>query len=358
MRYSFSILLALCSIHAVAQSDSTASPLAFSGYAEVYYAFDFGNPDDHNRPGFVYANNRHNEVALNLGLLKAAYHTEKVRANLGLMAGTYANANLAAEPGVLKNIFEANIGVRLSSSKNLWIDAGIFPAHIGFESAIGKDCPTLTRSMAADNSPYYESGVKISYTSGNGKWFLSALALNGWQRIKTVEGNSLPSFGTQITFKPGANVTLNSSTFVGTDKPDDQRRMRYFHNFYAIFNLGEKLAATAGFDFGAEQTAKGSKEYNYWYSPVLMLKVATSEKMTVAVRGEYYADENGVIIATGSPNGFQVLGISANLDYAVQPNALWRIEGKIYSSKDDIFALGDKPSGQNYLLTTALTLAF
>ena len=358
MKPLFSILLSICSIHAFAQSDSTASPLVFSGYAEAYYGYDFGNPGDHNRPGFVYSHNRHNEVALNLGLLKAAYNTEKVRANLALMAGTYANANLAAEPGVLKNVFEANVGVRLSSTKNLWIDAGIFPAHIGFESAIGKDCATLTRSMLADNSPYYESGAKISYTSGSGKWFLSALLLNGWQRIQTVNGNSLPSFGTQITYKPTERVTLNSSTFLGTDKADDQRQMRYFHNFYGIFNLGQKVVATVGFDFGAEQSAKGSSDYNLWYSPVLILKMMASEKLSIALRGEYYSDENGVIIATGSPNGFQVFGASANLDYAIQPNVLWRMEGKMLSSKDDIFSLDAKPSGQNYLLTTALTVAF
>jgi hypothetical protein len=29
------------------------------------------------------------------------------------MTGTYANANLAAEQGVLKNIFEANAGVKV-----------------------------------------------------------------------------------------------------------------------------------------------------------------------------------------------------------------------------------------------------
>ena len=83
-----------------------------------------------------------------------------------------------------------------------------------------------------------------------------------------------------------------------------------------------------------------------------------SEKLSVAVRGEYYADENGVIIATGSPNGFQTVGASANLDYAIQPNVLWRIEGKVLSSKDDIFSLDRKLSGQNYVLTTALTVGF
>jgi hypothetical protein len=76
------------------------------------------------------------------------------------------------------------------------------PSHIGFESAISKDCFTLTRSILADNSPYFESGAKISYSSDNGKWFVSGLVLNGWQRIQRVNGNSTVAFGHQLTYRP------------------------------------------------------------------------------------------------------------------------------------------------------------
>ncbi|MBC8110134.1 MAG: porin, partial [Verrucomicrobia bacterium] len=163
-----------------AQTDSTKSNLTFSGYIETYYLYDFNNPSDHNRPGFVYSHNRHNEFNLNLGFVKANYDDGKVRGNLALAVGSYMNANYIAEPGVLKNIFEANVGVKISENKSLWVDAGIFASHIGFESAIGKDCWNMSRSILADNSPYFETGAKISYTSDNGKWFLSGLVLNGW----------------------------------------------------------------------------------------------------------------------------------------------------------------------------------
>ena len=112
-------LLVLASLSSYAQTDSITNPLKISGYVDVYYSYDFGNPSDHNRPGFMYAYNRHNEVSLHLGLIKAAYTTDNVRANLAFMVGTYPNANLAAEPGVLKNIYEANIGVKISKTKNL-----------------------------------------------------------------------------------------------------------------------------------------------------------------------------------------------------------------------------------------------
>ncbi len=358
MKKTLFALITIWAVSANAQTESTKNPLSISGYLETYYSFDFANPSDHHRPGFVYSHNKHNEVNLNLGFIKAAYATDKVRANLALMTGTYANANLAAEPGVLRNIFEANAGVKISQKQNLWVDAGIFASHIGFESAIGKDCWNLTRSILADNSPYFESGVKLSYTSKNEKWFISGLLLNGWQRIQRPNGNSTPAVGHQLTYKPSSKITLNSSSFVGSDTPDSTRQMRYFHNFYGQLQLTEKLGMILGFDLGAQQKTKNSSDYNTWYSPVFILKYAASEKVSIAARGEYYSDANGAIINTGTLNGFQTIGYSLNIDYQIMNNAVWRIEGRGFTSKDKIFTLNDKPSTQNYFLTTALAISF
>lgn len=343
---------------AFSQEDKEPSPFTVNGYVEVYYAYDFGKPANNTRPGFVYSFNRHNEVNLNLGFLRGSYNTDNVRANLALMAGTYANANLAAEPGVLKNIYEANAGVKISSEKNLWVDAGIFGSHIGFESAIGKDCWNLTRSILADNTPYYEAGAKVSYTSDNGKWFLSGLVLNGWQRIQRVEGNSLPSFGTQITFKPNSSVTLNSSTFIGTDKPDSARQMRYFHNFYGIFQVSDKVGLILGLDYGVEEQSAETSSTNPWLSPVVIAKFTLGEKLALALRGEYYEDENGIIIATGTPNGFKTTGLSANLDYMITPNAVWRFEIRNFTSKDEVFTENGAPSKSNTFVGTSLAVSF
>jgi hypothetical protein len=351
-------LLLAISMNCFAQADSSKNPLTISGYVETYYSYDLSNPSDHYRPGFVYSHNRHNELNLNLGFIKAAYSTNQVRANLALMTGTYANSNLAAEPGVLRNIFEANAGVKLSKTKNLWIDAGIFASHIGFESAIGKDCWNLTRSILADNSPYYESGVKVSYTSDNEKWLVSFLILNGWQRIQRVEGNNTPALGHQLTFKPTSKVTLNSSSFVGSDTPDSTRQMRYFHNLYGQFQLTEKFGLIVGFDFGAQQNATNNRKYNTWYSPVLIMKYAPNDKISFATKGEYYSDVNGVIINSGTLNGFQTYGFSLNLDYHMLSNVVWRIESRVFTSKDKIFTLNDKPGNHNLFLTTALAISF
>lgn len=354
------LLFTCVQLHAQTESAEPEPVLAFGGYVEPYCAYDFNEPNtDGNRPPFFYSYNRHNEVNINLGMLKANYAASKLRANVALATGTYMNANYAAEPGVLKNILDMNAGIKVSDNREIWVDAGVFGSHIGFESAIGKDCRNLTRGILAENSPYYEAGAKITYNTPNGKWLLSGLVLNGWQRIQRVPGNSLPSFGTQVQYKPSSKVLLNSSTFFGTDKPDNARQMRYFHNLYGIFQVNDQWELTAAFDIGFEEKSPDNSDLNTWYSPIVVARYAATPKTAIAARAEFYRDENGVIIATGTPNGFGVLGLSLNFDYAVLPNALWRIEARfLNSSNDPIFIRDEKLVTNNFFMTTSIAVSF
>lgn len=353
------IVIGLLILHRVqAQDSAKVQALTISGYAEVYYSYDFGQPSNHTRPAFFYSFNRHNEVNLNMGLLRANYSTEKVRGNFALMAGTYSQYNLASEPGLLKNIFEANVGMKISKSKNLWLDAGIFPSHIGFESALGKDCWNLTRSILADNSPYYETGVKLGYTMKNEKVYISVMYLNGWQRIQRIPNNNTPAFGTQLTCKPRKTVLFNWSTYAGNEQPDSLARWRFFNNLYGQFQLTKKLGVTVGFDIGFQQQKKDTSTYNSWYSPVLILQYKFTDKIQAAIRGEYYSDEDQVVIYTGTKSGFQTAGYSLNIDYLPVSNVIFRVEGRTLNSKDKIFNLGKKGSNENYFITASIGLSF
>lgn len=350
----FSIIL----INLHAQDSSKTNRFTFSGYAEVYYSYDLGKPVNHERPSFFYSLNRHNEVNLNLGFVKAAYAAEKVRGNFAIMAGTYAQYNLATEPGLLKNIFEANVGVKVAKKINLWIDAGIMPSHIGFESAISKDCWVLTRSILAENSPYYEAGIKLGYTSKNEKMYIAIMYLNGWQKIQRVAGNNTPAWGTQLTYKPTSKTSLNWSTYIGNEQPDSVKRWRYFNNLYMQYAIHEKFGLITGIDFGMQQKNKGSSSYNNWFSPVLIARYMPSDKIRVGGRVEYYADENAVIIPTNTPNGFKVFGYSLNFDYLPTANVMVRLEGRSLKSEDKIFVSNTKPDNKNFFITGSLALSF
>ena len=346
------------------QAATQAAPnsgLTVTGYVEAYYSHDFTlDKNTQERPGFLYNHRRNREVNVNLAFVKAAYTAGRVRGNLALQVGTYPQYNYAAEQDLVKNVFEANAGVKLSGTSDLWLDAGIFGSHIGFESAIAKDNWTLTRSLLAENSPYYLSGAKVTFNSANGKLTLLGSVVNGWQRVKKLDGYSGPSISTQVQYRPSANLTLNWSSFLGADRPDSLKQGRFFNNFYAIINPQGKFGVILGFDIGSDrkpvvrtggdERVDGGGSYA-WYSPVVIARYKTSDRSYVNGRVEYYDDKNGVII--GLP-GFQTMGYSLGYDHAILPNALFRIEGKVFDSKTPIF----ENQRINTSLTTSLAVSF
>ena len=171
----------------------------------------------------------------------------------------------------------------------------------------------------------------------NDKWEIAGLIVNGWQRIQRLEGNSLPSFGTQVNYSPTEKVTLNWSTFIGTDDPDTTRRMRYFNNVYGQFQLTGKFGLIAGFDIGTQQRTKNSSVYDFWLSPVIIGQYTINDTWKTAIRAEYYQDETGIIIPINTPNGFKIFGYSYNIDFTPSPVLMCRLETRWLKSEDAIF---------------------
>jgi hypothetical protein len=330
------------------------NPLTIYGFVDAYYSYDFGQPQNHERPGFLFNYKPTNEFNVNLALVRLLFAGEKVRGNVGLMAGTYAEYNLAKEQSLLKNIYEANAGFKLA--RKVWLDAGIFPSHIGAETVISRDNLNLTRSLGAENTPYYEAGAKITYEATS-KLTVTGLMLNGWQNIR--ENNNDKAFGAQIQYKLTDKILLNYSNFIGNEKPDSASQTRFFHDFYATATLCGKWRLVGGFDFGTEEKPPGESGNNNWWNPTLCLKYHLTDKFGIAARGEYYHDKNVVIIGTGTENGFQTFGYSLNLDYAPAEQVLWRVEGRMFNSKDDIFTdrFGDA-TDKNTAVTTSLSFKF
>ncbi|WP_224999120.1 porin [Cesiribacter sp. SM1] len=361
-----SILFALVlPLLALGQTDSVKAGFEIKGFIDAYYVYDFQRPDDHIRQPFLYNHNRHNEFNINLAMLHAAYEKSNVRARLGIMAGTYAQDNYAAEENLLKNVFEANVGVALNKRRSLWLDAGIFPSHIGFESAISTENPTLTRSLLAENSPYFLSGAKLSWSVSEA-WTFTALITNGWQRIARPFGNQAPGVGTQLQYQPHERLTFNWSTYAGSDAHDSLDQVMLFNNLYLNLLPSDKFQLIAGFDIGAREAAytmQGSMrvdndDWDLWYTPIIIGRIGLSRQLFLAGRAEYYSDPTGVIIDYGAPAGFETWGFSVNLDYYIQENAMFRIEGRSFRSQQAIFPAEGAFRSSNTFIAGSLAIMF
>lgn len=360
----FLALLFFCQFSLFAQSDA-ASKLKVSAFLESYYSYDFSQPDGGQRPSFLFNYNRHNEFAPNLALVQLDYEEERVRGRISLMAGTYANANLAEEPGVLRNIFEAYTGYKLSEDKNVWLDVGIFESHLGFESAVGSRNINLSRSLAAESSPYYLSGAKITFISEDESLLLSGIMTNGWQRIQREEGNEIFAGGHHILWKPSDKISLNSSSYIGggIGFPNTQPRvgngtfgMRYFHNFYAQIDVSEIISVIAGWDYGVQEIPDQSNEKNFasWNVFTVVAQARVNEKLRTGLRYELLDDPDQIVVFMDDfPISLQ--GYSLNVDYNLSSNLLFRMEGRYFRSSQQVFENSEK---SNFALTASMALTF
>ena len=347
------LLLLLSDAHAGDRQTVTTSV-----FADFYLGRDTGPRPIGRRPSFLYNHTETNEPQLNLGLARFEARAPGRRASLGLMAGSYSRENLAHEPAWARHLFEANAGLALDASSSMWLDVGVLPSHIGFESAISSQNPTLTRSLAAENSPYYLTGARFSWDVDD-RLKLAALVVTGWQRIRPVHGNSLPGFGTQVTVSPSRTLTLNWSTFVGTDDPDSNRRLRYFNNVYAQVAVSASVALTAGLDVGLQQRTPGSNQHDLWSSAVMIARFQLSPGWATALRAEHYRDTAGVIVSTSGGPGLRTWGCSWNIDWRIHPGVLARFEVRHLADAAAIYARSeDRWSDTNTSALGSLALEF
>ena len=308
--------------------------LAVSGYVDTYYGYYFDQPPSGTFNYFV-TSNRHDELNIELAYVDFRYRATNLRARFVPGFGSYINSNYVNEPSSLKNIIEANVGVRLSGKRNIWVDVGVFGSPYTNESYISKDHLMYTRSFAPENVPYYLSGVKVSVPLSK-KWAAYFYLLNGWQVIQS--DNKRKAIGTQVEFRPNDKMLFNWDTYVGDSRSAQSPnfRVRYFTDLYWISKISEKFDATSCVYIGWQERAGASS--STWWQANFIGRYHFSELISLSGRIEYFSDPENVFHKTITGfNGFSSYSTGLCLNYKVNHNALLRLEGRQFFSADPVY---------------------
>ncbi len=257
------------------------------------------------------------------------FNDGKFRFKFGLITGSYAYYNMINEPEGLKAFYESNVGYKLN--KHWMIEYGLMSSHIGFESAMGIESHTATRSILADNSPYYENGFRLTYQSKNKKLMANLNMLDGWQMIVPKYNNQRRAWGHQAQFKPNKNITFNSSSYLGPS-PTNFPKTRYFHNFYTQIKTDNDWEFTLGFDNAMEAKENTfTQEDEYYFAPIAIVKYSFDQELSITGRYEYFEDNNMILKYLELKS---VHGLSINLDYKLDDEMLFRIEGRMLKHRE------------------------
>lgn len=343
-----------------APAADTSIHVAFGGYVDGYFAYDFGKPRNIDR-AFTTQAVRHDEFNINLAYIDATLTGARVRGRVAAQFGTSVQANYAAEPhignfsgpDVSRYIQEATAGYKVASA--VWVDAGVFFSPFGSENWISRDNWTYTRSLIADNSPYYEAGVKATWTI-DPKWSAQLHVINGWQNIS--ETNSSKAVGARVDFTPRDGLAFAYDLFVGNEQPDSMpSRLRTFNELIATVGVTSKLQLRGTLDVGTQGHFDGDGT-GTWNGYALVARYQLTPRVALAGRVEGYSDPDQFIINTSEPYGVRATGVSLGLDVAPMPKLLWRSEVKWLGAHDPLFPdhSSDALSKHDVAVVTSLAL--
>jgi hypothetical protein len=327
--------------------------VTFKGYVDSYFAYNMNKPAANNIPYFV-SMARHNEFNINLAFIDVKYSSQQLRARVVPGFGTYVNANYANESGTLKNLVEANVGVKLFKEKGIWLDVGVLGSPYTNESALSKDHLAYTRSLAAENVPYYNAGVKATLPVSS-KVTAYLFLLNGWQQI--MDQNSNKSFGSQLEFRPNKNLLINWNTYIGTERTaiDSMEGVRYFSDAYFIYKKSN-LTMTGCVYYGIQE--HGNKDFD-WMQANIIARYQFTPVLSSTLRLEFFKDPDGVLVMPITPApGYNTGGASIGFDVLIETNFLFRTEARQLISSNYIYLDNNQPSQKSLTLTASLCAWF
>jgi hypothetical protein len=341
----------------------TSLRVTFGAFVDTYVAYDAGRPRTLDR-SFTTQAARHAEFNVNLAHVEATLSAPRVRGRLALQTGTSVQVNYAGEPrvgqtsgGALSRVMqEAYVGYEVRPG--FWVDAGIFFSNAGLEGWLSRDNVTYTRSLVADYSPYYSSGVRMTWQATPALTVRADL-VNGWQNIS--ESNTDKSVGARIDYAVGGRTTVSWYSLAGNEPG---ARLRLFSGVGIRTRLASDVELLAQADVGREDapdTAGRRADARTWAGTMATLRWAVTPRSALVARTEWYADADQVVVSTGTTDPLRATGGSLGFDRRLGGLLVWRTEARALVNREPIFTDRRTASGlsrTNLVAVTSLALSF
>jgi hypothetical protein len=304
--------------------------VSVSAMADIAYSITAQPLSGHQR-SYTTQPSRDREIGLMLGLVRADAVAPWYRARLGLQTGWFPVANYLGRDADWRHLHEANIGIRVLDS--VWLDVGVMPSHIGYESMVPRTNIVLSRSLTADNTPYYETGGMITWRP-TATVQISGLLLNGWQRI--VDNNGDLAIGTRVFVAPTSDLGIAWSTYVGNDQPSPLTpRLRYHNNAWVEWKATPALTFVGLMDLCLQDQGQGGMDRQWSLAGIAAWRAWSGG--TVAVRAERYDDADRLFVTTPSGAPARITGLSCNIDHTLTTEITVRAELRHFDATSPIF---------------------
>ena len=307
------------------ESEEKKKGLAISGFVDAYFASSFNNQAF--PTSFTETNN-----SFTLGMANVVFSKE---GTIGFVADIAVGPRAEVANGYEGTTLSAikQLYVTYSPIEKLSFTAGNFGTHLGYEVIDAPANLNYSTSYMFSNGPFYHTGLKADFAIADGIGLMAGVFNDTDSKIDEVDGKH---FGAQLSIEKEdlaayVNYIGGTDDIIGTDTMLRGHQVDLTASYQATeaFGLGlnatTKVVTTEGFDNQS------------WSGAALYLNYAFSEVFTLAVRGEYIADVDGLILGE-TDNNIAAFTLSGNFNVGgltVIP------EFRIDNAKKDVFLDSD-----------------
>ena len=333
--------------------------IAFDAFVDAYASLNYNFPKPQGLTLGVGGNQYrafdvNNGFALNWVGINASATPDPVGGTISLRAGPGARIYAGNDNQYGLEIIKQAFASWKPGGKDgtFTIDFGKYDQPYGSEVAETQFNMNYSRSALFNYAqPLFFTGFRFDWQATD-KLDLKLILANGWNN--SVAQNYGKTAGIQVNFKPNADTLLSAGYAVGPQQTDgtlstlapgpgtaafnppvtngsDISNLRHLVDAIVDVTVASKLRFLLNGDFVSENgvvKADGTTGSASWYGVNLGVRYAISDPIGISVRGEYFADPEGVATGTHLKNTAIIDG-TATLEGKITPNLILKLEQRL-----------------------------
>jgi hypothetical protein len=211
------------------------------------------------------------------------------------LSGAALTAPQAGEGTDSLDLTEAYVSYTAAMGKGLRFDLGKMVTYFGAEVIEAKDNPNYSRSFLFNYAiPFTHTGLKMSY--GFTDTLNAALfVVNGWDN--STDNNKGKSYGASVNYAPAEIFSGYVNVMTGPEQDSVNNNQRTLVDLVATIKPIKPLSIILNYDDAKEELSAGAPDVK-WSGLAGIVKYDLSDAYSVAVRGEYFDDNDGVRTGT------------------------------------------------------------
>lgn len=334
--------------------DSFLSGLEVGGHVTTSYIYNFNNPRAGASGGqpLCQFNCNHNEFkvdAAKIELGKPAANPGDAGFELDLLFGQNADISRFLSPTAAGGVFgddDFSLFVQQAyvsyNYNGVEFKMGNFETLLGWELIDSNKNYNVTHGILFTwTIPLYHTGIMASGSVGeNIGWSLGFT--NGFNN--TVETNDSKGVLGLVSIEEGP-FFFSVSGYVGADTPvggpgqPGSSDVQTIVDVVGTYTPTDMLTFWVNADFGEQKDGDPLGGDAGWWGVALGGRMAFNDKLSLALRGEYFEDDENVRGIAGAARGFDAYSLTGTLAYSLSENLTLRTELR-YDKADDNAAGG------------------